>query len=189
MNSGIPGLRYQANYLSEHEQAELLRQIDAQTWLTELKRRVQHYGYKYDYRNRRIDRTMALGALPDWLARLADRIRRDGYLPTLAEQVIVNEYLPGQGIGAHVDCEPCFGDTIISLSLGSGCVMDLRNLSDKRHVPLVLEPGSLLLLAGDARYRWTHGIVGRYVDSYDGQVLKRGRRVSVTLRTVILDAG
>lgn len=187
MDYGIPGLRYQANYLSETEQQALLRQIDAQIWLTELKRRVQHYGYKYDYRKRAIDHSMALGNLPDWLAQLAEKVQQAGYLPVVADQVIVNEYFPGQGIGAHVDCEPCFGDVIVSISLGSACVMDLRHLENKRHVPILLEPGSLLMLSGEARYRWTHGIAARYEDVYAGNVLKRGRRVSVTLRTVILE--
>lgn len=33
------------------------------------------------------------------------------------DQAIINEYLPGQGIAAHVDCEPCFGDEIGVVSL------------------------------------------------------------------------
>ncbi len=186
MDFGIPGLRYQANYLTEQEQQELLRQVDAQLWLTELKRRVQHYGYKYDYRKRMIDYSMSLGHLPDWLTPIAQKVQRDGFLPVLADQVAVNEYFPGQGIGAHVDCEPCFGDTVVSISLGSSCVMDLRHVENKRHVPILLEPGSLLMLTGEARYRWTHGIIGRYDDICDGKTLKRGRRVSVTLRTVLI---
>jgi alkylated DNA repair dioxygenase AlkB len=188
MDFGIPGLRYQANYLSEQEQEALLKKIDVQIWLAELKRRVQHYGYKYDYRKRAIDSSMALGNLPDWLTELAAKVHQAAFLPVLADQVIVNEYYPGQGIGAHVDCEPCFGDVVVSISLGSACVMDLRHLKDKRHVPILLEPGSLLMLSGEARYGWTHGIVGRYEDVHEGKSLKRGRRVSVTLRTVIIDA-
>jgi alkylated DNA repair dioxygenase AlkB len=187
MDLGIPGLRYQANYLSAQEQENLLRLVDAQIWLSELKRRVQHYGYKYDYRKRAIDSSMALGNLPDWLAQLAAKVNQDGFLPVLADQVIVNEYYPGQGIGAHVDCEPCFGDVVVSISLGSACVMDLRHLKDKRHVPILLEPGSLLMLASESRYGWTHGIVGRAEDVHEGKTIKRGRRVSVTLRTVIVD--
>ena len=31
--------------------------MDARPWLSDLKRRVQHYGYKYDYRARAIDHT------------------------------------------------------------------------------------------------------------------------------------
>lgn len=39
----------------------------------------------------------------------------------------VNEYLPGQGIAAHVDTHDAFGHTLLSLSLASGVVMDFRH--------------------------------------------------------------
>ena len=186
MNADIPGLRYVPNFLTQAEQQALIEQIDAQIWLTDLRRRVQHYGYKYDYRKRAIDYSMSLGHLPDWLLPTAEKVQRDGYLPVLAEQVVVNEYFPGQGISAHVDCEPCFGDSIISISLGSSCVMDFRQREDKRHVAMLLEPGSLLLMSGEARYGWTHGIAPRYSDVHSGKVMQRERRISVTLRTVII---
>jgi len=41
--------------------------------------------------------------------------------------MIANEYLPGQGISAHVDCVPCFSDRIASLSLLSPCEMVFQN--------------------------------------------------------------
>ena len=43
------------------------------------------------------------------------------------DQVTVNEYLPGQGIAAHVDTHEAFGHTLLSLSLVSGVVMDFRH--------------------------------------------------------------
>jgi alkylated DNA repair dioxygenase AlkB len=182
----ITGLRYVEDFLTVEAQNDLLNTIDQQIWLTELKRRVQHYGYRYDYRKRMIDASLKLGALPEWLMRLAERVQQEGYMPQLAEQVIVNEYQAGQGIGAHIDCEPCFGEVIVSITLGSGCVMDFRHTKDKRHVPLWLAPGSLVLMTGESRYDWTHGIAARLDDVVDGRAIPRGRRVSVTLRTVKL---
>jgi alkylated DNA repair dioxygenase AlkB len=48
-----------------------------------------------------------------------------------------------------------------------------------------LKPRSLLVLAGDARYRWKHGIPAREADVIDGQEVARSRRVSLTFRTVV----
>lgn len=45
----ISGLTYIPNFITATEHDLLLPQIDQQPWLTDLKRRVQHYGYKYDY--------------------------------------------------------------------------------------------------------------------------------------------
>lgn len=184
----VPGLRYIASYLSAEEQTTLAGMIDQQPWLTDLKRRVQHYGYRYNYTHRAIDASMALGPLPDWAAQLARRLHLDGYTPRLPDQVIVNEYEPGQGIASHVDCVPCFDDTILSLSLLSPCVMLFTERSSTQQVAVVLEPGSLVVMQDAARYRWTHSIPARQTDVIDGQKIIRGRRLSLTFRTILLDA-
>ena len=61
----ISGLRYIPNFISAAQSAELLERIDKQDWQAELRRRVQHYGYIYDYRSRTISRDMRLGPLPN----------------------------------------------------------------------------------------------------------------------------
>jgi alkylated DNA repair dioxygenase AlkB len=182
----INGLTYLPNYITSSEHDAVLRVIDAQIWMTDLKRRVQHYGYRYDYRARAVTSDMYLGALPDWLADLGNRLHADGHIALPPTQVIINEYLAGQGIAPHVDCEPCFGDTIISLSLGSACVMNFSHLKSDTEIPVLLEPRSLVIMRGESRYDWKHGIPARKSDVYHGETIPRGRRVSVTFRTVIM---
>jgi hypothetical protein len=48
-----------------------------------------------------------------------------------------------------------------------------------------LPPRSLMLLSGDARYKWERMIVSRTTDTVDGTVLPRKLRVSLTLRTAL----
>ena len=62
------GLEYRPEFLSANEQAALLAHIDAAEWLTDLSRRVLHYGYKYDYSNSRLDDSARIRSLPEWLA-------------------------------------------------------------------------------------------------------------------------
>ena len=178
------GLTLVAGFLPSERQDELLDRIDASPWRTDLKRRVQHYGWRYDYRTRRVAASDRLGPLPDWLVPVSERLASDGWFEALPTQAIVNEYEPGQGIAAHVDCEPCFGDTIASLSLGGRCMMTLRERDGSGRCDLVLEPGSLLVLRGPARYAWTHEIAARKSDVIGGVRHPRERRVSVTFRTV-----
>lgn len=181
----INGLTYVRNFISESEQNSLLKKIDSELWLTELKRRVQHYGYKYDYAKHQINNAMYIAPLPDWSLAVAKRLQQS-YSPTLPDQVIVNEYEPGQGIANHIDCKTCFKDTIISLSLGSPCVMEFINPKKDLKKSLLLEPRSLIILKGEARYEWAHGIAKRKSDNFQGQIFKRTRRVSLTFRTVFL---
>ena len=185
--AAIGGLQYKENYINEHQHNWLLTEIDKNRWLDELKRRVQHYGFKYDYKARKVDMDMHLGELPEWLKRLSQKLYQDKQTPEVADQVIVNEYRPGQGIASHIDCEPCFKDTIVSLSLGSSCIMDFTNKFDKtKKIPVWLEPRSLVILSGEARHTWLHGIAARKTDERDGQKHERQRRVSLTFRKVII---
>jgi alkylated DNA repair dioxygenase AlkB len=185
----IKGFRYIEDYISESEHDWLLDQIDEHEhqWLKDLKRRVQHYGFKYDYKARKVNLDMRIGHLPEWLQALGRRLYEDGHMPAEPDQVIINEYEPGQGISSHIDCEPCFDDVIVSLSLGSGCVMDFTSKLDKaKKIPVWLAPRSIIVLKDEARNEWLHGIAPRKSDQWAGQKYERQRRVSLTFRKVIL---
>ena len=183
----VPGLGYEPRFVTAIEGARLIDAVDGEPWLTDLKRRVQHYGYRYDYKARRVDRSMYLGPLPNWAGAAADRLVAEGHMADPPDQLIVNEYAPGQGIAPHVDCVPCFGPVVCSLTLGSACVMQLDAVGGTKATSIPLEPGSLLTLEGDARYIWRHGIPARKTDRHDGRIIPRARRVSLTFRTIRLD--
>ena len=184
----VSGLIYVAGFLNELDELALLAAVDVEPWRDDLKRRVQHYGYRFDYTSKTIDPSMYLGPLPDWARPLAARLVADGHMAKAPDQLIVNEYKPGQGINAHVDSVSCFGSVVCSLTLGSHCVMELSSIEEGLDTEAVLlERGSLLVLAEDARYKWRHGIRACEIDSVGGNTLVRGRRVSLTFRTVIVD--
>jgi alkylated DNA repair dioxygenase AlkB len=184
--SRVAGLTYVTDFVTPAAQTQLLQEIDAQPWMTELKRRVQHYGYRYDYRSRSVDRSMRLGDLPEWACGAAQALLERGLIGRPPDQLIINEYEAGQGISNHVDCEPCFDDNVASVSLGSACVMNFTHRRTREVVPVLLEPGSLVVMTGEARYEWMHGIAGRKSDTFAGRTFERSRRVSLTFRKVIL---
>ena len=189
-NGLIPGLFLIPGFISSEEEKHLLKRIDedyASEWRSDLARRVQHYGYRYDYKAKRVDASMRLGSLPDFLGNLAKKLLQKDWFEQEPDQAIINEYLPGQGISAHVDCVPCFGPVVASLSLGSDCLMDFRRKADGQLRTVILERRSLFVLTKDARFKWTHAIPGRLTDKLDGATLERTRRLSITFRTVIID--
>jgi alkylated DNA repair dioxygenase AlkB len=196
-----PGLLYEPEFVDGGEAEDLLGEIDREDapWLSDLSRRVQHYGFKYDYQARRIVRSMHLGPLPGWLRGLADKVT--GFVESNEDfesveplqpfdQAIINEYEPGQGISAHVDCEPCFGPVVATLSLGSAVEMQFEHIRTGVRKPVHLGQRSLAVLTGETRSEWNHSISNRQSDpplNGRGQRVQRGRRVSITFRTVILD--
>ncbi len=182
----VPGLSLMFDFVNSSEEAALRHEIDQRPWSNELSRRVQHYGYRYDYRQRRITHDSYLGPLPSFLQKIAQRLYAEGHLSVVPDQAIVNEYQPGQGIAPHIDCEPCFGESLASLSLGAPVLMQFFPVSGTDEpVAIRLEAGSLLALRGAARYDWLHGIPARKTDVWQGEKWVRQRRVSVTFRQVV----
>lgn len=181
----IPGLTYIPNYIGLPEQNQLLKEIDEQEWSiesVESTRRIQQHGYRYEYQNGILVACNYLGYLPDWAMRIAQRLYGDRLTPIILDQATVNEYESGQGLRSHIDCVTCFGDTLITLSLGSPYLMEFTHSRTQEKRELLLLPGSLLALKREARYVWQHGVRPRDRDSYNGREFIRSRRVSITFR-------
>ena len=184
---GIGGLYYYPGFLDDEAQRELVECIDAGRWRRDLERRVQHYGWRYDYRTRAITADMDLGPLPDWVAEIAERLFAETKLfDRIPDQAIVNEYYPGQGIALHAD-RNCFGGTVATVSLGDDWEMKMRPVrrtsAEDRLIMLIR--GSVLVLTGDSRTRWMHGIDKRKKEKDRFGQRDRRRRLSLTFRTVL----
>ncbi|WP_236770608.1 hypothetical protein [Agrobacterium tumefaciens] len=66
--------------------------LDAGEWNTELKRRVQHFGYRYDYKARAITADAYLSKLPAWLEIFAVWLKQDtaGVCPIRSSQTNIS---------------------------------------------------------------------------------------------------
>ena len=185
---GVPGLFYRREFITKEEEQELVDQIDQCKWSRQLKRGVQQYGWRYDYRQREVDASMRLGELPDWAATLAQRLVDEGLVDEPPDQLIVNEYLGNQGISAHIDQPHSFAEQVATISLLETWSMVFRDCDTRRKVGKPLERRSVAVFTGDARYRWTHEIPGRkYERELVGEKrrrIKRDRRISLTFRKV-----
>lgn len=173
----IDGLCYFDKFISLEEEKLLLSLINQQPWNTNLTRRTQHYGYVYDYSSKKAAEKTE--PIPSWCQFLIDRLIDKNILLVKPDQMIVNEYVPGQGIFPHVDNVHSFEDGIVSLSLGSAIIMDIisnKDSSNKKEAYLARR--SVISFHGPARYDWRHGIASRKSDNGTS----RGRRVSITFR-------
>ncbi|XP_075222334.1 tRNA (carboxymethyluridine(34)-5-O)-methyltransferase ALKBH8 isoform X2 [Lycorma delicatula] len=155
-------------------------------------RNVKHYGYEFNYENNNVDKNSPLEeSIPHKCLMLFDRLKEKGFyniVPWIPDQLTVNEYQPGQGIPSHVDTHSPFESPIISLSLGSDVIMDFKH-RDGRKVPVLLPRRSLLIMDGESRYDWSHGITPRKLDVVQsleyGLISKeRSVRTSFTFRKI-----
>lgn len=183
------GVIYEPGFMTGAECDRLLGSIDGRPWMNDLKRRVQHYGWRYDYSARFVTENMKAEPLPYDIRDVAERLRNGGWFTQTPDQVIVNEYEPGQGIAPHVDRD-CFGPAVATLSLGDCWPMQFipagRNAERADRQEVILDVGSVLVLTGAARDKWMHGIAKRKADGRGSDKRERQRRVSVTFRTIRL---
>ena len=198
-----PGLDIIPDFVTPNEESELLQCFNWEEKSTATERslkhrQVKHYGYEFSYVTNDIDPEAPLeDRIPDLCQTLVvQRALAAGHTDVEPDQLTVNRYLPGQGIPAHVDTHHCCTSTILSLSLGSGIVMNFKRMEESHTVPVWLPPRSLLVMADEARYSWSHGITPRHYDTLPCRVLDPGHdqgdssltlvnrdvRVSLTLR-------
>ncbi|XP_014650327.1 PREDICTED: alpha-ketoglutarate-dependent dioxygenase alkB homolog 6 isoform X2 [Ceratotherium simum simum] len=167
-----PVIYYVPDFISKEEEEYLLRQVfnaPKPKWTQLSGRKLQNWGGLPHPRG------MVPERLPLWLQRYVDKVSDlslFGGLP--ANHVLVNQYLPGEGIMPRPPPRPA--------------------------TSLLLEPRSLLVLRGPAYTRLLHGIAASRVDALDaaslppnaaacpsarpGARLVRGTRVSLTVRRV-----
>ena len=185
----IEGLYYVPAFMDPAEEDKAIDRVDSSAgeWRADLERRVQHYGWRYDYRAKTVTANMRIGPLPGWIQAIAERLHAEtGLFDRVPDQAIVNEYKPGQGIAMHTD-RHCFGPSVATVSLGDAWEMCLRRSRDRqapmRHI--MLERGSALILCGSARADWMHGIAKRRTEGGGDVKRARRRRLSLTFRTVV----
>jgi alkylated DNA repair dioxygenase AlkB len=175
------GFAYRDALITSAEEHTLLKQLaelpfkpfDFHGYLA--KRRVVSFGWSYDY---------AAGTLrgsdpiPCFLLPLrAQAAAFAGLSPDSLQQILINEYAPGAGIGWHRD-RSMFGD-VVAVSLSAASILRFRRKRADgwerraRH----LQPRSTYLLRGEARWEWQHSVPP--VDAL---------RYSITFRNFVSDA-
>jgi alkylated DNA repair dioxygenase AlkB len=168
----IKGLVLVEDFLTKEEASEILQSICREAWNTDLKRRTQQYGFKYEYKSTNMLSPAA--EIPPFLQTLRERIKSSDHVSDTAtlDQVIVNEYQKGQGISAHIDNRTLFDDDIVSISLAVETYMCFAKGNSTVFVRL--PPRSLLRMKGEARHEWTHMLHAHKLTT---------PRVSVTFRS------
>ena len=186
----VPGLYYFDTIVSSDYSQQLFHYLDNEAKWSPItdnpnSRVVQHYGYKYNYKSHN---NKEMGTpIPDIFSELIQTLQQKVQELQLADssysfnQIIVNNYEPGQGISKHTDIKS-YGAVIGCYTLGSGATMRFRKKDEV--VDVYVKPNSLYVMTGDSRYLWTHEMPSTKTDLYNGKRIARDRRISITFRNV-----
>jgi alkylated DNA repair dioxygenase AlkB len=171
------GFRYSADLLTPEQEESLARELAALPFKPfdfhgyQANRQVVGFGFRYDYGARQV---VEAPPLPSFLQPLRRKIAEVFDRPAEAlQQVLINEYPPGAGIGWHRDKAQF--DEVVGVSLLAPCTFRFRrkNGDGWDRLSLTVEPRSAYLLSGPSRTEWEHSI----------PALDR-RRYSITFRTL-----
>jgi len=156
------GFRYSADLLTPVEEESLARELAALPFKPfdfhgyQANRQVVGFGFRYDYGQRQV---IEAPPLPSFLEPLRNKIAEAFHRPAEAfQQVLVNEYRPGAGIGWHRDKAQF--DEVVGVSLLTPCIFRFRRKSGNGwdRVSLIVEPRSAYLISGSSRTVWEHSI-------------------------------
>ncbi|XP_053961144.1 alpha-ketoglutarate-dependent dioxygenase alkB homolog 6 [Anastrepha ludens] len=204
-----PTAIYIPNFITSEDEQRIFSQIDRAPkpkWTQLLNRRLINYG-GIPHPN-----GMLAERIPEWLQVYVDKINNLNIFESKkANHVLINEYLPGQGIMPHTD-GPLFYPVISTITSGSHTVLDfierekdasnnLHSLGFARKVifKILLEPRSLLILKDSLYTDYLHSInevkqdvlcdrIFNYKSCETvhkiGDILQRGTRISLTIRYV-----
>ncbi|VDN03561.1 unnamed protein product [Thelazia callipaeda] len=182
-------LRLLLNFINDDEEAALISFIQdyLPTGKTLKSRKVIHFGFEFNY-DINVAEEPSPNSMPTVCEAIIDKMLSAGLFQEKPDQLTVNVYEPGNGIPSHIDTHSAFTDTIASLSLISDIVMEFRDLANTSAVYDVLLPRlSLVVMQGESRYRWKHGIAKRKYDvnPITSKLMRRQCRVSFTFRKVL----
>ncbi|RWB50825.1 alpha-ketoglutarate-dependent dioxygenase AlkB [Mesorhizobium sp.] len=156
------GFRYQPELITPDEEGYLLRQLQSLAFRPFdfhghlANRQVIGFGLRYDYDRRQV---VEAPPIPDFLMTLRRKVATFGGFPDSAfEQILINEYRPGAGIGWHRD-KPHFG-AVAGVSLLAPCSFRLRRKNGTKgdRKTIIVAPRSAYLMSGPARDEWEHSI-------------------------------
>ena len=153
---GVGGIWHLGDWISAEEEAALTNRIyseHSQDWTKLRDRRLLHLGGSpCDALGQGIDRE----PLPPWAQAVCDELVQRGIFPEKAppNHVLLNEYMPGQGIAAHKD-GPLYASRVAVLSLGSHATFQFVSAVDgatAAAASLLLPPRGMLVFAGTEAY-------------------------------------
>ena len=119
-------------------------------------RRVVSFGWRYDFSGATLRPS---DDIPPFLLPLRERAAAfAGITAEGLQQILINEYAPGAGIGWHRD-KSMFED-VVAISLGSTCSLRLRRRQGNgwERAAQKVRPRSAYLLRGPVRREWEHSV-------------------------------
>ncbi len=155
------GFAYRPGFISCSEEDSLAERLLRLPFIPSVmrgqptRRKMHHFGWNYGPQQRTL--TPAPNPIPDWLLPLRDRCAEwaQSQSQDFQQAIVTLYWQKDAGIGPHIDA-PVFGPCVFGVSLLSSVEMVFER--EGVRYASKLEPRSLYVMRGEARYSWSHTI-------------------------------
>ena len=144
----------------------------------------QDFGPKANFKKRKV-KLGSFNGFPSYAEFLIRRLPSDSHLKEFTAVELCNlEYTPerGSAIDPHIDDVWLWGEQLVTVNLLDTTVLTLSRSRDEgvasrlvEEIQIPLVRRSLLVLSGEARYKWLHAIKRHDI---------QGRRIAMTIRNL-----
>jgi len=179
----IEGLTFIPDFITESEEQTLLQLSRGWQWDQEVStRQTAQFGFHYEYASQTIREGREWPAEVKWLR---DRLLEAGIFDELPNEMIATKLTPPHGFGGHIDHVLHFGPTVVILGMQAEVNFVFYDMERRFKQELRSERRSLIVLQGEARYKYHHAIREGIEDEWKNHIWARGIRISLTLRTML----
>lgn len=166
---------------------DIITEAEEEMLMKEVEPHLKRLKYEFDHWDDAIHgfREIERSRWSQQVSSILDRIRKTAFPDSCQQlpQTHVLDLAKSGVIKPHVDSVRFCGNIISGLCLLSDAVMRLRHVELKDQViDVLVKRRSLYIMRDEARYNFTHEILGEEESSFRGEAVERGRRVSVISR-------
>ncbi|XP_028400446.1 alpha-ketoglutarate-dependent dioxygenase alkB homolog 4-like [Dendronephthya gigantea] len=173
----VSGITVIEDFITKSEEEFMVEEIEKFPWrVSQSGRQKQDFGPKVNFKKKKL-KTGNFTGLPSFIQFIVKRIHKDILqLHDFHPIELCNlDYSPERGaaIDPHIDDTWLWGERLVTINLLSDTVLTLTNLEKLYEIRIPMPRYSLVILQGDARHVWMHGIKREDIKS---------RRIAITLR-------
>lgn len=164
------------DFVSEEEEIKLIENIDRIPWVESQSGRRKHdFGPKVNFKKKKI-RLNTFKGFPEYSRFILQRLATVEELSDfLAVEMCNLDYHPSKGaaIDPHFDDFWLWGERLVTLNLLSETCYTLTQSDSNDQIVIHLPRRSLVVLYGEARFKWMHSIAREHINT---------RRIGITIR-------
>ena len=177
LKENLPGAFYYSNFIQEKESSRLISVLEKIDYQIFNGKPTKYFGIDYSSQKKVHNSNYKLDPLPHFFNVIKNKLNYNYH------QLVIEYLRPNDHVSLKRESN-LFEDNVLILHLGGHFKYDMFNDETNEHVEFLIEPGSLLMLSGESRYKWKRSIKNRIKERFNHQIIPRKEHYILTFRRI-----